>query len=627
MSTTGSVFGIATIAQYPPAAAASVPDAIVSSSSRPGVRRCTCGSTNAGARTSPAGARRDRLDRGHDPVLDRHARRHVEPLAGVDDPGADRQRVEAAVPAREHHATSSATAATSSAGRREQVVEDRHPHDEAGAHLRRDERRAGVGDARVDLDAPVHRAGVHHDLPRPDALGRDAVERRVLAQGRDERGAGLHPLRLHAEHVDDVDVGDRLDPVADRAAELLDPARDQRRRPDEHRLGTDEEQRLDERAGDARVEDVADDRDRDAVEAPERLADREEVEQRLRRVLVLPVPGVDDVRAGRRGDELRRADVRMADDDHVGVVLRQRLRRVPQRLALVDRRAGGAERHRVRGEPLGGELEARERARRRLVEEVEDEPAAERRQLLHLAVERPRRVRGPCRGCARRRCVVRSPTPRRWRVAGGRSSRASRRLEHDPVDPVDLLELDADPLRERGREVLADVVRADRQLAMAAIDEHGELHALGPPVVEERVDRSPDRAAREEHVVDEHARRPLEREAELRAANDGLRVERRRASADEDVVAMEGDVDRAERGLDAAPLGDELLQPPRERHAARVDADERERSRSSFRSISSCASRASVRASASASRISRAASRAVVSVFIPLLLSGLAGPA
>ena len=38
-STTGSVFGIARIAQKPPAAAAAVPEAIVSSSSRPGVRR------------------------------------------------------------------------------------------------------------------------------------------------------------------------------------------------------------------------------------------------------------------------------------------------------------------------------------------------------------------------------------------------------------------------------------------------------------------------------------------------------------------------------------------------------------------------------------------------------------
>ena len=54
-STTGSVFGMARIAQYPPAAAAAVPLAIVSSSSRPGVRRWTCGSTNAGAssRLSP----------------------------------------------------------------------------------------------------------------------------------------------------------------------------------------------------------------------------------------------------------------------------------------------------------------------------------------------------------------------------------------------------------------------------------------------------------------------------------------------------------------------------------------------------------------------------------------------
>ena len=39
-------------------------------------------------------------------------------------------------------------------------------------------------------------------------------------------------------------------------------------------MGADERQRLDERAGDAAVEDVADDRDVEAVEAAERLADR-----------------------------------------------------------------------------------------------------------------------------------------------------------------------------------------------------------------------------------------------------------------------------------------------------------------------------------------------------------------
>ena len=39
---------------------------------------------------------------------------------------------------------------------------------------------------------------------------------------------------------------------------------------------------------------------------------------------------------------------------------------------------------------------------------------------------------------------------------------------------------------------------------------------------------------------------------------------------------MEGDVDRAERGLDAAALGDQRAQPARERDAARVDPDEGE---------------------------------------------------
>ena len=136
------------------------------------------------------------------------------------------------------------------------------------------------------------------------------------------------------------------------------------------------------------MEDVADDRDRDPVEPAERLADREQVEERLRRVLVLAVARVDDVRVRRSRDELRRADVRMADHDHVRVVRGERQRRVAQRLALVDGRAGRPQHHRVGGEPLRRELEAREGARRGLVEEVDDEPPAQRRQLLDLAVER-----------------------------------------------------------------------------------------------------------------------------------------------------------------------------------------------------------------------------------------------
>ena len=95
-----------------------------------------------------------------------------------------------------------------------------------------------------------------------------------------------------------------------------------------------------ERARDARVEDVADDRDVQALEPAELLLDRVEVEQGLSRVLVLAVAGVDDVRVGDPRDELRRADLRMADHDHVGVVGAERERRVLERLALVHRGAG-----------------------------------------------------------------------------------------------------------------------------------------------------------------------------------------------------------------------------------------------------------------------------------------------
>ena len=184
---------------------------------------------------------------------------------------------------------------------------------------------------------------------------------------------------------------------------------------------------------------------------------------------------------------------------------------------------------------------------------------------------------------------VRSPTERRCRFGGvpgrpqvvahepdHRLSSSAGRDEQDGVELVHLDELHLDPLAARGRQVLPDVVGADRQLAVAAVDEHGELDARGPAVVEERLDRSADRAAGVEDVVDEHDRPPVEREVELRRADERLRCERRLAAADRHVVAVEGDVDCAERGLDSGALVDQAREPPRERYAAGLDPDERE---------------------------------------------------
>jgi hypothetical protein len=50
--------------------------------------------------------------------------------------------------------------------------------------------------------------------------------------------------------------------------------------------------------------------------------------------------------------------------------------------------------------------------------------------------------------------------------------------------------------------------------------------------------------------------------------------ERRLATANRDVVAIEGDVDGAERGLDSGALVDQAREPPREWDPAGLDPDE-----------------------------------------------------
>jgi hypothetical protein len=133
-----------------------------------------------------------------------------------------------------------------------------------------------------------------------------------------------------------------------------------------------------------------------------------------------------------------------------------------------------------------------------------------------------------------------------------------------------LLELDLDPLAARGREVLPDVVGADRQLTVAAVNEDGELDAGRPAVLEERFDRGTDRAAGVEDIVDEHAGRAAQVEVESGRVDDGLLL------PSDCVVPVEGDVDRPECDLLPAAFLDQGREPLRQRYAARVDADERE---------------------------------------------------
>jgi hypothetical protein len=66
---------------------------------------------------------------------------------------------------------------------------------------------------------------------------------------------------------------------------------------------------------------------------------------------------------------------------------------------------------------------------------------------------------------------------------------------------VDLLELHFDDFDVGGLHHAADEARLDGQLAVAAVDQHQQLHARRPAVVEQRVERGADGAAGVQHVV------------------------------------------------------------------------------------------------------------------------------
>ena len=90
-------------------------------------------------------------------------------------------------------------------------------------------------------------------------------------------------------------------------------------------------------AGDARMQDVAADRHRQPGDAALGAADGERVEQRLRRMLMRAVAGIDHRAIDLLRQQLDRAGGVVAHDQDVGPHGVQRHRRVDQRLALLHR--------------------------------------------------------------------------------------------------------------------------------------------------------------------------------------------------------------------------------------------------------------------------------------------------
>ena len=90
-----------------------------------------------------------------------------------------------------------------------------------------------------------------------------------------------------------------------------------------------------------------------------------------------------------------------------------------------------------------------------------------------------------------------------------------------------------------------------------------------PAEVDDRVERGADGPAREQDVVDEDHRLGLDGERDVRSAD-------HRGPAHAQVVAVERDVERADRQRGAVDLGDLRGQAVREADAAGAQADERQ---------------------------------------------------
>ena len=243
-----------------------------------------------------------------------------------------------------------------------------------------------VGDAGVELHVAVDRTGVHDERVRLDAFDVfliDPEEPGIFVDAR-EKSRRL-PLVLDAQEIDHVGALERLlQPVADLDADFFEFARHQRGGPGEHDFRAELEQPPHVAPGDPAVEDVADDRDFQALDAALLFTDREDVEQGLRRVAVRAVPGVDDAAGNVARDEVLRAGRAVPHDQEIDLQRLDVAYGIQQRLAFGETAGRGAHIDDVGAQPLFGQLERHPRAGRGFDEEVHHRLAAERGDFLHV---------------------------------------------------------------------------------------------------------------------------------------------------------------------------------------------------------------------------------------------------
>ena len=129
---------------------------------------------------------------------------------------------------------------------------------------------------------------------------------------------------------------------------------------------------------------IAADRHGEPFQAALAAADGQRVQQRLGRVLMRAVPGVDHGRVNFLRQQIRRAGLVVTDHQQVAMHGVQGGRGVQQGFPLIHRGGGDGHVQHVRAEPLAGEFEAGAGARRILEEQI-DQGASAQQIALGLA--------------------------------------------------------------------------------------------------------------------------------------------------------------------------------------------------------------------------------------------------
>src|SRR6187549_3388931 len=106
------------------------------------------------------------------------------------------------------------------------------------------------------------------------------------------------------------------------------------------------------------------------------------------------------------------------------------------------------------------------------------------------------------------------------------------------------------------------MVGADRQLAVATVDQHGQPDSCRPANIYQRIHRGTYGPTCVKNVVDDDDGRRLQCKGDVRATNDRLAG---RSAAE--VVTVEGDVELADRRPHALVLADRVCQTLSQGHA------------------------------------------------------------